>query len=148
SCLRVTSNSPTGFCPGAGQNPKIDHNITQALERWGAGLTTDRVERRMAVRLSQERLLLVGEDDAPQNERDQIAQLPSVRRLTALGSSPGDDVERGGRPDLQGPSVVDGDLAGDDDGDEECEATFPGEEADGVCPMDEDDFYSDIWETS
>ncbi|MER6076119.1 hypothetical protein ABT187_46765 [Streptomyces sp. NPDC001817] len=60
--------------------------MVELLERWGAGLAADRTERRMAVRLSQERLRLVGEDDAP---TDDVNQLPSLRRLAAVTSSPG-----------------------------------------------------------
>lgn len=107
-------------------------------------MTADRVERRMAVRLSQERLRLVG-DDAPQDEEDEVASLPSVRRLAALSTPRDGGVESPGGTDLHVVGAAGDDLGGDDDEDEECEADFPGDEA--VIPVGEDDYYSDVWES-
>ncbi|MET7726238.1 integrase [Streptomyces mirabilis] len=120
--------------------PDAKRALIELLERWGAGLTEDRVERRMAVRLSQDRLRLVGED-APEHE---IAELPSVRRLIALGTPDG-DFGLEAVPDLQVVASADPDMGGEDDDDEECEAAFPGDEA--VVPVDEDDYYADTWES-
>ncbi|MET8337817.1 hypothetical protein [Streptosporangium canum] len=121
--------------------PDTKRALIELLERWGAGLTADRVERRMAVRLSQERLRLAGQD-----ERGEVAQLPSVRRLMALNTLPDEGVSREGSPELQAVLSADADLGGDDDEDDECEALFPGDEDDAVA-VDENDFYADTWES-
>ncbi|MFG2725446.1 integrase [Streptomyces canus] len=120
--------------------PDTKRALVELLERWGAGLAADRTERRMALRLSQERLRLVGEDDEPRDAQAEIALLPSVQRIAGLGSS--DAFSPGDEPGGLGRSVVGAegeDLGGDDDEDEECEAAFPGEEP--AC-VDEDDFYA------
>ncbi|RZB19596.1 integrase [Streptomyces sp. F001] len=120
--------------------PDTKRALIELLERWGAGLATDRTERRMAVRLSQERLRLVGEDDAP---TDDVNQLPSLRRLAAVTSSPG-GCNAGDRPDLQVVEPARADLGGDDDEDDECEAAFPGDEE---VLLEEDEFYADIMDS-
>jgi transposase InsO family protein len=120
--------------------PDTKRALVELLERWGAGLAADRTERRMAVRLSQERLRLVGEDDAP---TDDVNQLRSLRRLAAVMSSPGDSVAEG-RPDLQVVESAGADLGGDDDADDECEAAFPGDEE---VLLEEDEFYADIMDS-
>lgn len=129
--------------------PDTKRALVELLERWGAGLAADRTERRMAVRLSQERLRLVGDGDAPQDEKEEVASLPSVRRLAAL-NAPGDDGAAG--PEGTKLHVIGSeigpagdDLGGDDDEDEECEAAFPGDEV--VTPVDEGDYYCDVWES-
>ncbi|MFG3207300.1 Mu transposase C-terminal domain-containing protein [Streptomyces sp. NPDC048192] len=121
--------------------PDTKRALVELLERWGAGLTANRAERRMAVRLSQERLRLVGDDDAPQ---DEVASLPSVRRLAALSTPPGDGTDRDAGAELHVVPSVEADLGGDDDEDAECEAPFPG---DGEAPCDEDDFYADAMDS-
>ncbi|MET8685233.1 hypothetical protein ABZV77_13545 [Streptomyces sp. NPDC004732] len=45
--------------------PDTKRALAELLERWGADLTRDPTERRMAVRLSQERLRMVGDDERP-----------------------------------------------------------------------------------
>lgn len=115
--------------------------LIELLERWGAGLTADRVERRMAVRLSRERLRLVAVDDAPQ---DDVAQLPSLRRLIALDAPSDEDSGPDGRSGLQTAPGAGADQGGDDDEEEECDATFPG---DADASIDEADLYTDAWET-
>jgi len=117
--------------------PDTKRALIELLERWGAGLTEDRTERRMAVRLSQDRLRLVGEDDPENNE---IAELPSVRRLAAL-SSPDSGAGQGATP-VQVVASADEDLGGDDDEDEECEAV-PADEETAVL-VDEDEYYADV----
>ncbi|MBT2458636.1 DDE-type integrase/transposase/recombinase [Streptomyces sp. ISL-86] len=121
--------------------PDTRRALVELLERWGAGLTADRVERRMAVRLSQQRLRLLGEDETVND----VAGLPTARRITALHT----DTEPSAEPDAGAATpdlhLVDTDLGGDDDEDEECAAAFPGEE--NNLAIDEDDFYADAWES-
>jgi len=121
--------------------PDTRRALIELLERWGAGLATDRSERRMAVRLSQDRLRLVGE---PQDVKDEVASLPSVRRIASMSTPESGPVEEPGEPELC-VAEVDEDLGGDDDADEECEADFPGDEV--VVPVEEDDYYADTWES-
>jgi hypothetical protein len=122
--------------------PDTQRALIELLKRWGAGLTRDNTERRMALRLSQQRLRLVGEDDAPADE-DVTAALPSLRRLAEAGGPGAPTAEAG--PSLH---VVDDDAVppgGDDDEGDEIDAAFPGEEIEVV--PDEDDYYADVWET-
>jgi len=107
--------------------PDTRRALAELLERWGAGLTANRTERRMAIRLSQERLRLSGE---AATERQAAAVLPTAREVAA-------------RQLREGAGVA-GD-AGDDDEDSECDAAFPGEDGGGLA--DEDEFYADAWET-
>jgi hypothetical protein len=109
--------------------PDTRRALTELLDRWGAGLTANRTERRMAVRLSQERLLLAGEVAAGQRP---AAELSAVQQVTALQrrEAAGIEVEA---------------AVGDDDEDGECDAAFPGEEYGS--PVDEHEFYADAWET-
>jgi transposase len=103
--------------------PDTRRALAELLERWGAGLTANRAERRMAVRLSQERLRLAGGPAAD--------ELPGIRQVTARQQQEEDtDLPVGG---------------GDDDEDGEVDAAFPGEEE--TSPVDEDEFYADAWET-
>jgi hypothetical protein len=104
--------------------PDTTRALAELLDRWGAGLTANRTERRMAVRLSQERLRLAGDSGTG-------AELAAIGRVSALQ-----------RHDA-GSAVMAG--GGDDDEDAECDAAFPGEEETG--PVDEDEFYADAWET-
>ncbi|MFE4330043.1 helix-turn-helix domain-containing protein [Streptomyces sp. NPDC056831] len=121
--------------------PDTKRALIELLERWGAGLTEDRTERRMAVRLSQDRLRLVG-DDVP--EGDEVAELPSVRRLATL-SAPDEAPGREAAPDLHVVASEAADLGGDDDEDEECEAAPADEAASGL--VDEDEYYANVWES-
>ncbi|MGW5132630.1 integrase [Streptomyces sp. NPDC004135] len=124
--------------------PDTKRALIELLERWGAGLAADRTERRMALRLSQERLRLVGGEDEPRDDQDEVASLPSVRRVAALNSSEGPvRVEPGGF-DLHIVGTEDDDFGGDDDEGEECEASFPGDDS---VPIDEDDYYADVWDS-
>ncbi len=64
--------------------PDTRQALAELLDRWGAGLTANRTERRMAVRLSQERLRLAGEAAAGEaSEAEQAAALPAVAQVTA-----------------------------------------------------------------
>nr|BEK65013.1 helix-turn-helix domain-containing protein [Kitasatospora purpeofusca] len=110
--------------------PDTKRALIELLERWGAGLTADRTERRMAVRLSQERFQLVGDSD---EESSTVPALPMLRRIAAIQQrvSPS--------PALEALQV----QGGDDDEDDECQASFPDEH---LAPdeADEDDFYADV----
>ncbi|WP_327370733.1 integrase [Streptomyces sp. NBC_01217] len=123
--------------------PDTKRALVELLERWGAGLARDRTERRMAVRLSQERLRMVGDDEAP-NEADVVASLPSLRRLAARGG-PGADTDDPGEVDLRVVDAVEQVPGGDDDEDDELEAVLPGEEYTGA--IDDEDYYADVWES-
>ncbi|MFK0048632.1 integrase [Streptomyces sp. NPDC090741] len=125
--------------------PDTKRALVELLERWGAGLAADRTERRMAVRLSQERLRLVSADNEPRDVKDEVASLPSVVRIAALSTSqPGPAGEGPGESDLRVVGAEDENLGGDDDEDEECEAAFPGDES---APVGQDDYYADVWES-
>jgi len=117
--------------------PDTRRALVELLERWGAGLTVDRTERRMAVRLSQERLRLVG-DDLPRDPGTGPARLPAVRRIGAFSALPGDGAGPGQAADAGAGA------GGDDDRDDECDAAIP--EA-AQAPGGEDDFYADAWES-
>src|SRR5947207_15363547 len=82
---------PGGWPPRTQRFPDTAATLVRLLERWGAGLTDGAAERRMAVRLSQQRLpLLDGNPDTPTGPKDaeQGSPRPSVRRLTAIGATP------------------------------------------------------------
>jgi hypothetical protein len=107
--------------------PDTRQALAELLDRWDAGLTANRTERRMAIRLSQERLRLAGDEAG-----GETAALPALAQVTAR------------QQDAAGGMAAEAD-GGDDDEDGECDAAFPGEE--GTGPADEDDFYADAWET-
>lgn len=95
--------------------------IADLLERWNLGLGTTPAERRMALRLSREALLI--ETGGPQ---DQVATLPSVAKVLATAGPPpavGSD-DAAGEPDPE---------TGDDDDADDLEEVL-------------DDFYSDALE--
>ena len=106
--------------------PDTRRALAELLDRWGAGLTANRAERRMALRLSEERLRLAGDDAAGS---PQAAAAAAVAQVTAWQHD-------------AGGSVAAEAVGGDDDEDDECDAPFPGEE--GTGPADEDDFYADV----
>jgi hypothetical protein len=111
--------------------PDTRQALAELLDRWGAGLTANRTERRMAIRLSQERLRLAGEAAAGETaEAEQVPALPVLAQVTA-------------RQQDAGGMAAEAD-GGDDDEDAECDAAFPGEESTG--PADGDDFYANAWE--
>ncbi|KDA44892.1 Mu transposase C-terminal domain-containing protein [Frankia sp. BMG5.23] len=83
--------------------PDTRRALARLLERWDAGLAGNRAERRMAVRLSERRLRLVGDTAVP----DEPAPSPVV-------------------PPDQDRSAEE--TAGDDDRDDELAAPFPGED--------------------
>src|SRR6266545_419243 len=124
--------------------PDTATTLVQLLQRWGAGLTEGPAERRMALRLSQQRLRLL--DDAPDHpgtdatDAEHVSALPSVRRLTAIGATPA-------RPPEDEPAAVPlvlptsdqaAEWGGDDD--EDAELDQDAGEAD-------DDFYADVMDS-
>jgi transposase InsO family protein len=107
---------------GASRFPDRERTLLDLLERWGAGLTANRTERRMALRLSQvDRLRLAEGTKEPQME---LAALARVRAAQELDEDEADS------------------PGGDDDLEEEVEAGIPGEWA----PPDEEEYYKDAWE--
>jgi hypothetical protein len=84
--------------------------LAELLERWDAGLTTNPTERRMALRLSQQRAARLG--GAPNEEPEAVKGLATVRALF------GDD------PPPHGPAAV---VGGDDDDPEEIDADVDGD---------------------
>ena len=120
--------------------PDTKRALIELLERWGAGLTRDRTERRIAVRLAHERLRLVGDEDIERS--DEVGALPTVSRIAALttGGDAAGVEEQAVLPDSH--EAADG----DDDEDEECDAPFPGDEA-AAGDIDENDFYADVLES-
>ncbi len=127
--------------------PDTAATLVQLLQRWGAGLTEGAAERRMAVRLSQQRLRLL--DGAPDTTADavsanpqQVSALPSVRRLAAIGAAPSaspedDDAQAAASLAPPGPEPT-GEPGGDDDEDAEL---------DDVAFDGEDDFYADVMDS-
>src|SRR5262249_29386768 len=63
--------------------PDTKRAVSELLERWGVGLTANAAERRMALRLSQQRLRLVGDAHPGDDQPVQVAVLPTVARVTA-----------------------------------------------------------------
>lgn len=114
---------------GTHRFPDTRRALAELLDRWGAGLTANCTERRMAIRLAQERLRLSG--DAAIGQKP-AAELPAIQQVTARQ-----------RPGPAGTAVEA--AGGDDDEDGECDAVFPGEE--DSSPVDEDEFYAGAWET-
>jgi hypothetical protein len=60
--------------------PDTKRALVELLERWGVGLTADRVERRMAVRLSQHRLRLVADETSADEVVASLPHRPAPRR--------------------------------------------------------------------
>ncbi|MFI6739474.1 helix-turn-helix domain-containing protein [Nonomuraea sp. NPDC050451] len=107
--------------------PDTKRALIEILEQWDAGLTRSPVERRMAIRLSEQRLRLVPAD-ALGEETD--VPLPSIPSTLPRGE---------GAREPEKPAEVAQEC--DDDSEDELDAGFPGEpmEADGG----DDDFYAD-----
>lgn len=101
--------------------------LAELLERWDVGLARNPTERRMALRLSQQR-------EARQRARDEagpdaeVVQLPGVRAVLDGQNTPA-------RPE---PHLA----AGDDDGDDELEAGAPD---DPVGEISDADYYADAF---
>lgn len=119
--------------------PDTRRALVELLERWGLGLAADRAERRMAIRLSQQRFRVVGNGD----NGDEVSNLPTASRIAAMSGAP-DQVPGGDAPEEAVlHAVPDEALGGDDDTDAECEASFPGEDIE-VEEIDEAEFYADV----
>lgn len=138
--------------------PDTKRAVVELLERWGVGLTANATERRMALRLSHERLRLVGDAPATDDEAARVAALPTVARLTAItaGNSDGDGdgdgqseqdwPDRAALPGL-GIGDPDGDLGGDDDDDAECDAGMP-TDVDAGDDLSDQEFYADVMDSA
>lgn len=102
--------------------PDTKRALAELLDQWNAGLAGNRAERRMAVRISEQRLRLVDET---------TAELAAVPAGPAAGGTPDGGDE----------------LGGDDDSDDEVDAAFPGEPADFRPGHGDGDFYAEAMET-
>lgn len=102
--------------------------LAELLERWDVGLARKPTERRMALRLSQQRQARVRDEQAtPEVE---VVQLSSVRAVLEPPADQGPDLEV---------------IAGDDDGDDELAAAAPDEALhDEVSDIE---FYADAFES-
>jgi len=103
--------------------------LAELLERWNAGLTRNPAERRMALRLSQQR------NDRPMNTTDEVASvtdLASVRAVTNRTAAPTDTGEESYEEPIEA-------IAGDDDDPDELDA-LPADELD-------DRYYDDAFGT-
>lgn len=117
--------------------PDVAATLTQLLQRWGAGLTVSAAERRMAVRLSQQRLrLLDGTDTDADTVAEQVSALPSVQRLAAIGATAATVAATTSAPPVASqdgqPDAAEDNLGGDDDTDDE---------------LDGSDFYADVMDS-
>lgn len=107
--------------------------LAELLERWDAGLTHNPAERRMALRLSQQRAARLQHQAADPAE-DEARGLATVR---ALFPEPAE-------PDLTGAAEQ---VLGDDDGENEVHAAGADEAGPGLVEVDEDQFYADAFGT-
>jgi transposase InsO family protein len=134
-----------GLAAATHRFPDTKRALVELLDRWGAGLTADRGERRMAVRLSEQRLRLSDDDTVSGLEGPgEVSALPSVRRIAAL--DPAGDPAGGSGPSRTLLLAVAGgeeNLGGDDDSDDECDAVFPTDDRNAQV-TDDADFYSDM----
>lgn len=105
--------------------PDTKRALINLLEQWGAGLIRHPTERRMAVRLSEERLRLVPADAVADDEP--LLSIPSTIGIAASAAHV---------PSQPEPVTDEG---GDDDCEDELDAPFPGENSDDTW----DDFYRD-----
>jgi len=88
--------------------------LTALLERWNAGLTHNPTERRMALRLSQQRNDRLVAADADTDATASVTDLASVRAVTQRTAAPTDTDESPGEPIAE--------LSGDDDDPDELDA--------------------------
>jgi transposase InsO family protein len=131
SCLGPFSAEALAYARGLARAshrfPDTKRALISLLEQWNAGLTRNPTERRMAVRVSEERLRLVPADAVVVDEPLPPGPSADAAPPLALPASPPEPP-----PDEEG----------DDDGEDELDAPFPGTPAD----EDWDDFYRDAME--
>lgn len=128
--------------------PDTRHTLTDLLDRWGAGLTANAAERRMAIRLSQDRLRLLGPDtdESAANPADDVSALASVRRITALHSvattpdRQGEDHATALRIVTAADEPSDEPPGGDDDSDDDLDDTDQ--------PDTNEAFYADVMDSA
>ncbi|WP_328732891.1 TnsA-like heteromeric transposase endonuclease subunit [Streptomyces caniferus] len=112
--------------------PDDESAVAELLERWNLGLGMTMSERRIALRMAREQSAI----ELPSTDAaDEVAALPSVAQALAAGSTA--DQEEEGEAGL-----YEGQLAGDDDDDDELDGPDPH----GEGPGDEADFYADALE--
>jgi hypothetical protein len=121
----------------------------------GVGLTDTAAERRMALRLSHERLQLLGgapPAPAPRTTQD-VADLPTVQWVTAAlattttttTAAAGGEEPWSRRVDLPTQRACpDEDAGGDDDEEAECDAAAPGDPAE----VSDEEFYADVMDSA
>ncbi len=102
--------------------------LAELLKRWDVGLARTRTERRMALRLSQQRDARLRQQ-TPTAEAE-VVQLPAVRAVLDAGEAPAA---------RSGPAAT----TGDDDAEDELEAAAP----DDVDGMSDADYYADAFES-
>ncbi len=107
--------------------------LAELLERWDAGLTRNPAERRMALRLSQQRAARVERHSADAAE-EEAGGLATVRSLFPEPAEPdfNDAAEQ---------------VPGDDDCDDELNAAASDEVCPGLVELDDDRFYADAFGT-
>jgi len=99
--------------------PDVKRALAELLEQWGAGLAQSPAERRMALRVSHQRLRLVPDGAALEDDEEQTG-----REASAVVAA-----------------LTDAELAGDDDCDEEMDAAAAEDDGDG-------DFYGGAMEVA
>ena len=85
---RTPSSSPASSRPRSTPTPTTDWRSRTLLERWNLGLGSSVAERRIALRLSREAVLL---DE--REKQGEVATLPSVSRVLATASPPEDEAQ-------------------------------------------------------
>jgi transposase InsO family protein len=107
--------------------------LAELLERWGAGLTESPTERRIALRLSEQRAGRLQQDATGVVE--EVLELATVRALFP---------DPAGQEDGQSSGAQ---VAGDDDSDEELDAAASDETVPGIAELDDERFYADAFGT-
>ena len=102
--------------------------LAELLERWDVGLARNPTERRMALRLSQQREARLRQE--PPTAKADVIQLPGVRAVLEANEEP--------------PRTEPSPTVGDDDAEDELEADAP-DEALGV--VSDADYYADAFES-
>jgi transposase InsO family protein len=135
----------------AGQTERFPddlRSIAGLLERWGAGLTHNPTERRMAVRVSQHRAALMAAAEAHRpSAADDVRRLPTVQAL-AFGDPPPAAAIGAGQPAAVGagqPAAV-----GDDDDERDLAAEPDDERSDSPSgeELSDEEYYAEaMWPT-
>jgi hypothetical protein len=116
--------------------PDTKRALAELLEQWNAGLAGNRAERRMAVRIAEQRLRLVDEAAA---DRAGETTMAAVQEASAGPGSP--------TMLAHGHQLGGNELGGDDDSDDELDADFPRGAAGPRLGAGGGDFYAEAMET-